>query len=474
MTVLRVTALGACWLLLAACGGGSPTGTAGSQIPVGPPVAGESPLQTRSGTTFKARWRVSADGVRTFADGQWSWNGSCRFTVPRGDTVVCGGSTQAWWPDDPVGYADEQCTQPAMPLPRFGGGSARPVTALFSSGTCPAEAAFYEPDPDGPPLARVYQGDGRRCWPLPEEQTSKFRRARELPRRFEARLVTGPARNGWAPVMIESDDGAREFWAWKSATDGSYCYFRTASDGVMRCLPHAPSLEWWSSVTSEFYADDRCSARAAVDVVNGCERTRHALAKADGCGGRVAVHEGGPRLEHPFRLDGSRCVPASDRSLAAFSHGPEIPPRNFPEVRYAPGAGTTRMRPLYITGMPEPTPVHGKLWDSRLGVPCDAGGERCLPVSSSVGLGYFSDAQCTRALAADSGPCVVETGFGRELVPGAGYSDVHRLRGRYTGPVFRKRDGACMPFEPAAGTVFLVAERMSDDDFVAISEVQDP
>jgi hypothetical protein len=446
-------------------------------------VAGPSSLDYRSGTRLKAVWRTSPDGTRAFTGGQFGWNGICWFTARRGDTLICAGASDYLLPRTPLLFADDQCTQPVVG-PSMSGGR-RPVHLLVVPNTCPFETGLFEPDPAAPPPERIYQGDGRRCWLKEEPPSAMYSRAREVREGnlITARVVTGPEKGGWAPLTLETEDGAREFYAWKNVAGDFICVFDTAADGVMRCLPDGAATD---RPDTGWFADASCATPAASNWGSSCARVSHATGYGvdTGCGFGRKVYQGGDRLERGYRYQGAACEPVPDTSLALYAIGPEIPPATFPEVKYAPGAGTGRLRPLYVTGMPEPTPVVAQLWDTQLGVRCNASNNRCTPITYlRVTGGFFSDAQCTKHVVAEVGTCTATTGIADGSVTGGGgsfsgdagaFSSFYVLRGRHTGPVFKRTSAGCAPFTEVGDRKFLVADRLREDELVPMTSVQDP
>jgi hypothetical protein len=447
---------------------------------VGPvAVSPASPLQTRSGSRLKAHWRVSADGARTFAGGEWGWNGACHFTARQGDTFICVSPSDYPRPEGISLFADAGCTQPVISQHSLV--SKNPVFELLMPNRCPLEAGIFQPDPDAPPLEHVFQSDGQRCWEKTDAAATPYRAAKELRGGLViARLVPGPARDGWAPQTLEGDDGAREFYGWKNVAEGYTCFFGRTADGVMRCLPGDASV---GSYGGDQFADPQCQTPAATAFISGCAQAAYVSVGAECAGGEV--HRGGARIPAAYHHDSQgKCAPAPPTNLAAFAVGPVVPPGQFPEVKYAPGAGTTRLRPVYVVGMPEPTPVSGFLWDTALQTRCDASGERCYPAPAPLTfVGHFSDSACTQNLVADDGPCTLDARFVRaspfagaaaDPSSGAPLSDVYRLGAPYSGPVFGFADGPCALDEKAKGHKFRRAERLREDAFVTVTDAVDP
>jgi hypothetical protein len=450
---------------------------AGPGTDVGGEVAGpvnvspDSPLETRSGTRLKAHWRVSADGARTFAGGPWGWNGVCHFTARQGDTFICVTATDYPRPGAISLFADAGCTQPVISQRSIV--DKNPTFELLMPNHCPLEGGIFQPDPDASPLEHVFQGDGLRCWENTDAPAGTYRPAKELRSGLViARLVTGAAKDGWAPQTLEADDGAREFYGWKNVAESYTCFFGRTSDGVTRCLPGDASTGLYGD---DLFADPQCQTPAAMAFISSCARAAYvSVPPVTACARGGEVHRGGDRIATAYHFDGGgKCSPARDSNLAGFAIGTAVPAGNFPAVKYAPGVGTTRLRPVYVVGMPQPTPVAGFMWDTALQTRCEASGDRCLPdPAASVSPGYFSDPACTQTLVAYDGACGLDERIGRSAGPGA--SAFYRIGAPYSGPVFDHADGPCAASETIEGRKFRRAERLPDDAFVSLTGASDP
>jgi hypothetical protein len=431
-------------------------------------AASGSMFEVRSGTALKARWLVGEGGARVF-DGFSYGEFPCSFSWVEGRTVCNPGVLQRARPlFDSFFYADERCSEPLLPK---GPGS----HTQFVHGTCPLAIAVFEPEPTPAEYTTVYQGDGQRCWQVPEAETPPglYRGTDITAKVAGGRLVRGPARDGWAPLFAEGDDGARAFVAWIRVRDGAFCSFglEDAVQGKGRCLPYALS-------TGEAFADARCTSPVASSGFPApCDRPVFIRGQSSACDDGT-LHEAGARLMESFhRGAGGTCV-GGRSSAAAFDLGPAVARETFPAGTLRVVAGPGRLRPLAIDGPLGLTPVEQAFWDRQLETVCRAGSEggevrkRCEPLARWVSSVLFADAACTvEVLSVDR--CGPAYGFARQnvfLSGGGGFTRMYKVRGPHAGPIFVHKDGVCAPGTPEAGQQLLAAERLDPD--IAFARVE--
>lgn len=134
---------------------------------------------------------------------------------------------------------------------------------------------------------------------------------------------------------IEADDGARAFVGWLDVERGERCDWRTAADGVTRCLPIegltvGPSGGGIAQVV--FFADDACSRPLAVLWDDACANLHVAIEVDDSsCPVRAIVHsvEPEPHLGDMYGLQVGECVamgPAAEWQYATIG---EVPTSSF-------------------------------------------------------------------------------------------------------------------------------------------------
>lgn len=462
---------------LLACSSGTGTAKPGEGMspgPAGPPVA--PGFEPRSGTRLKVVWRVPASGTRIptgwFHDTQLGLD--CWMVAAPGGAARCYPLTSGLAsPVVPEFFADDRCTEPLIAA------VAPPRPILITLPGCPSALGLFQVEAQAASVARVFAFDGVGCTPAELPTRQVFRTSDASARYQAARVVAGPAANGWSPQFIESDDGSRLFIAWRHAREGYTCGFDTSfarsPDGVLRCFPHtAHDLDREPLL----FADAQCRTPAAVGALSTCARIDFARRTEYDCSERRIYYRGGARLPLPFRRGGTTCTAGPESSRSVFAVGPEVPATEFPAVELAVGPGTGRLRPAVMKGMPTPTAVPQIFWDTELGAPCHALGDRCLPhdIHGLRPSRAFADAGCSKALMTVVDTCETAPGqFGWHTEEQPYSRTLQRLSRRHVGPSFR-RDGAMCVAGEAVRTEdqLFEVELIPLDTLVTIREERDP
>jgi len=270
------------------------------------------------------------------------------------------------------------------------------------------------------------------------------------------------------PQFVRGEN-LRLFRGWRDTARGEDCGFRTAADGVLRCLPGAAGLE--------AFANDQCTEPAlVVGVLAPCLLPSHALVRvgADACDSRLRVLSLGPALAKVYaREPGGGCLEAGPpEGTLAFRAGAELDPASFVGARRDVDPA---VRGLAITRLAAADGATGELQlqDAASGSPCAPGGYgsriRCLPISlASTSPPAFGNDVCTEP-AAYPRPCPgVAFAYLTLGVPGTpgGVSDFEiRPLGAET-PIFSRANAFCMPVDSAPDAGRLLGPVVSPDRFV--------
>jgi hypothetical protein len=215
------------------------------------------------------------------------------------------------------------------------------------------------------------------------------------------------------PKLVETADGARGFVAWHDTLLDADCSWRTASDGLLRCLPTTGRLYYdWDRQ----FTDGTCTTPILVDARQG---------NADGCGpgkyfssvdetacpGKTRVESVGGMLTPATYGYANRSQPCTSQSFPAgdkaYALGPEVAAAQFVAGVVSYGDVKDGVAAAYVTGEDGSKgylTLVDTLHDSE---PCGFarsadGTIRCLPLNSRDGVEWgivwedlFTDATCT-------------------------------------------------------------------------------
>jgi hypothetical protein len=212
----------------------------------------------------------------------------------------------------------------------------------------------------------------------------------------------GPAQSGSRLRAIGLDAGG-ERWStgWLDTELGEECVMRTASDGVLRCLP--------ARLGDRVYLDAACTQPAAAvsDLPMAGDRMTVPVV-GDACAPRFEVRVIGAGIEgQRHQLDSAgRCIATSTFSTH-FPLGDEVPASAFVGTA-ATRVGTGDVQQVVETGS------DGSRWCSglvdRAGAACSPyvaadGALRCLPGGAEARPTRYVDAACTRMAARRRDTC---------------------------------------------------------------------
>jgi hypothetical protein len=213
--------------------------------------------------------------------------------------------------------------------------------------------------------------------------------------------------------LLDGGDGARALEAWVDTALDTDCRFRTAADGVLRCLPETPEPTRHWTEDDIAYLDPACTE--AVRLLTADAPLPAQVVGPPGVGAACdeddrpfPVFELGDRLEARrslYYLD-SACHPlsAGDASTAVYTLGAEVPPSAFvsAEDHIEPIDGRVG---VVVREAADGSQESVSAWDEDGEARCEAlwVGGTCFPRMVAWNVGYFGDDGCTRPAAYASG-----------------------------------------------------------------------
>ena len=249
MVRLGVPSLLSCLLL--ACGGDRPRTRIETATPTGE-GAGEPPAQPTSGSRLKAIWQKSADGPAAFVhwyDTRLETECDPHRIFPASACLPARMITL-----DPQGiYVDPECKQRLVHRGAVLEAETSFAAVWLGEFRCDVRLQVFragDPEPSGSRYARLGSGG---CQKVAEPEThlgaTPMLRLREITGDLAAITIRrGTTKQGLAPLIMESEDGARALWGWWNAARGEPCAYEQAlgndslrlhggSDGTLRCRP---------------------------------------------------------------------------------------------------------------------------------------------------------------------------------------------------------------------------------------------
>ncbi|MBX3225580.1 MAG: hypothetical protein KF795_34055 [Labilithrix sp.] len=262
------------------------------------------------------------------------------------------------------------------------------------------------------------------------------------------------------------------------------CAFRTAEDGVLRCLPHL--------LIAPQYLDDQCSEAQLVGVVpppalDVAPKTELVAERGTDCESRMAVFtlgaaiatappEGGG-VPARWRRDGNgSCVPAGALQAGWSIHGTtaKVAATAFVGAKRAPKPDGGRLARELILADDGAGFAVG-LWDSQLAARCSVwadgdGTERCMP-GNHVNAGILGDSQCTTVIASKDGCGLTPAFIVRRPAqpPGAG-NELYSVATPHAGGAFQRVGNSCFQLPQRPADLFSTV-RVPNEDIVAVSRI---
>lgn len=278
-------------------------------------------------------------------------------------------------------------------------------------------------------------------------------------------------RAGFTLHFMEGQDGFLGFSDIRDTARDTACVIARAKDQKLRCLPTGDTTAFSLGYTNAF-ANATCTERA---LASAFVVPRFGVAtQGDRCDESRTVYDIGAELTQVHIQFGNMCEPTTDlpAGLRFFRTRNELPAANFLEAREGDlkTYGRLKVRGAELDGVLKlPREIH----DTQLGAECgflpdSQGTLRCFPKSEAyVPISgnrptYYSDATCTRVLAATYGETCAPSRY-VNLYENAGSNTLSRtyaLGARYEGIIhgwiqeFPNEPPGCRQVEHPSGYTF--------------------
>jgi len=205
-----------------------------------------------------------------------------------------------------IAYADSQCSKtvlvttasrcnPAADAAAYG--------ALFNFNTCPASrsvwrrgeaivGALYVRDAANACVVASAPRADQKAWAIdPVEAAS-----------LVAATATAVGSGPIVPVMLEAEDGARQFFGWRSEGAKVDCNVGIAADGQAHCLPTP------IAVVGTYWTDAACTQPAARTQKSTCTGEGQYVANAANgvCPAATSIFRAGAKQQNAYQRDAAR------------------------------------------------------------------------------------------------------------------------------------------------------------------------
>jgi hypothetical protein len=347
-------------------------------LPIGwaPAVASDGPTisvgLTDTTLGFDCRWQVATDGtLRCLPD---AYQGA-------------------------IAYADAQCSKTVLVTTASRCNPAADAAAygtLFNFNTCPASrsvwrrgsvitGSLYVRDTAGACVVAAAPRADQKPWAIdPVELVS-----------LVAATATARGNDPIVPVMLEAEDGAKQFFGWRSQGTNADCNVGIAADGKVHCLPIP------IAVVGTYWTDAACTLPAARTQKSTCTGEGQYVANAANgvCPAATSIFRAGAKQQNAYQRDAANtCSAAALSTSDIYPLGAELPPTMMDAATIGMLPGNQRLRPLTHT-TDAGTVVREQFWDAKMRTICSPtagtnGRIYCLPKVTEPARGFL-DQTCS-------------------------------------------------------------------------------
>jgi hypothetical protein len=337
-----------------------------------PAAAGEGPAisvgLTDTTLNFDCLWQVSTDGkVRCLPDAH----------------------------QGAIAYADSQCSKAVLVTTASRCNPAADAAAygtLFNFNTCPASrsvwrrgdaiaGSLYVRDTANACVAASAPRVDQKAWAIDPVEVASLVAA------TPTAVGSGPI----VPVMLEAEDGARQFFGWRSEGAQADCNVGIAADGKAHCLPTP------IAIVGTYWTDAACTQPAARTQKSTCTGEGQYVANATNgvCPAATSIFRTGAKQQNAYQRDATNtCSAAALSTSDIYPLGAELMPEMMDAATIGMLPGNQRLRPLtHSTGAG--TVVREQFWDAKMRTVCSPtagtnGRIYCLPKVTEPPRGFLA------------------------------------------------------------------------------------
>jgi hypothetical protein len=293
-----------------------------------------------------------------------------------------------------IAYADAQCLETVLVATASRCNQAAEVSAygtLFNFNTCPASRSVWRRGDAvvGSLYARNAANACVVAAPLREDQKAWAINPVEVVSLVAAtpnRMGSGPI----VPVMLDAEDGAKQFFGWRSEGQQADCNVGIAADGKAHCLPTP------IATVGTFWTDASCTQPAARTQKSTCTGEGQYVSNAANgvCPAAISIFRAGAKQQNAYQRDATNtCSAAALSTSDIYPLGQEVPPAMMDAATIGTLPGTQRLRPLTHTTAGG-TVVREQFWDAKMRTVCSPtagtnGRIYCLPKVTEPARGFL-------------------------------------------------------------------------------------
>jgi hypothetical protein len=377
-----------------------------------------------------------------------------------------------------IAYADSQCSQTVLVTTASRCNQSADAAAygtLFNFNTCPASRSvwrrgdavsgslYVRSTADACVAASALRAD-QKAWAIePVEVVS-------LVAATPTAMGTGPI----VPVMLEAEDGAKQFFGWRSEGEKADCNVGMAADGKAHCLPTP------IAVVGTYWTDASCTQPAARTQKSTCTGEGQYVANAANgvCPAATSIFRAGPKQQNAYQRDATNtCSAAALSTSDIYPLGAELPPAMMDAATIGMLPGSQRLRPLTHTTA-SGTVVREQFWDAKMRTVCSPtagtnGRIYCLPKVTEPARGFLEQTcSGTAVFVKRAEDCDVSYGAMENTVCPVGKRIFALSSQPLTAGFYSAETGSCAAVMPRGGFQALAAGReIPPEEWVELERV---
>jgi hypothetical protein len=289
-----------------------------------------------------------------------------------------------------------------------------------------------------------------------------------------AATPTPVASGAIVPVMLEAEDGARQFFGWRSAGVNADCNVGIAADGKAHCLPTP------FAVVGTYWTDASCTQPAARTQKSTCTGEGEYVANAANgvCPAATSIFHAGAKQQNAYQRDAANvCSAAALSTSDIYQLGAELPPAMMDAATIGMSPGNARLRPL-THATAGGTVVRAQFWDAKMRTVCSPtagtnGRIYCLPKVTEPARGFLEQTcSGTAVFLKRAEDCDISYGAMENTVCPVGKRIFALGTVPLTGGFYTTETGTCAAVMPRGGFQALAAGReVPPEEWVELERV---